>query len=80
MMGKRLLHAAEVAGKLGRSRSWFYANRKRLEARGFPLPVSVCGRWDEHKIDAWIEADGNVTSSVRKIGEKRSLDKAFGLA
>jgi predicted DNA-binding transcriptional regulator AlpA len=78
-MGKTFLHAADVARKLCRSRSWFYANRTRLEARGFPPPVSVCGRLDGDKIDAWIEADGKLTASVRKLDKKRSLDEAFGL-
>ena len=78
-MGKTLLHAAEVARKLGRSRSWFYANRERLYSQGFPPPISVCGRWDEDSIDAWIEADGTLTTSARKIGKRRSLDEAFGL-
>jgi hypothetical protein len=34
---------------------------------------------DGDKIDAWIEADGKLTASVRKLDKKRSLDEAFGL-
>mgnify|MGYP005856251351 CR=1 FL=1 len=51
----RGLTASEVATLLGRSRSWFYAHRDRLEAAGFPKPNRITGRWDRVAIDTWCD-------------------------
>ncbi|MEO1065429.1 MAG: helix-turn-helix domain-containing protein [Actinomycetota bacterium] len=54
----RGLTAAEVAKLLGRSRSWFYAHRDRLEAAGFPKPNRITGRWDRRAVDRWCDRFG----------------------
>jgi hypothetical protein len=51
------LTAADVARGFRHSLGWFYRNRVRLEARGFPVPVDGLGlRWDPAAIDAWLNA------------------------
>lgn len=55
---RRLLTAAEVAIRLGRTVGWFRRNRPELEERhGFPRPVDGCGmRWDPLALDRWLDA------------------------
>ena len=49
------MEAAEIAGRLGWSRSTFLRRRTKLEADGFPsmLPGRF-GRWDRAAVDRWI--------------------------
>lgn len=58
---RKLLKAAEVADKLGRSVNWFMRSRADLFRRGFPRPLlgdAPYGRprWDEGAIDAWLDS------------------------
>lgn len=74
-----MLNAKGVAKKLGCSRSWFYAHRKELEARGFPTALPVLKRWNEDAIDAWIERQSKmVVAASAHVGEKQ-FDALFGL-
>lgn len=53
----RLLRAREVAGLLGVTLTWWYRNRRGLEAQGFPRPVRLgarLDRWDAVAIEAWV--------------------------
>jgi hypothetical protein len=70
-MERRLLTAAGVARKLGRSLSWFQRQREALERdKGFPLPVDGCGhRWDPVAIDAWLDRQRGPASSPSIDGE-----------
>jgi len=47
---------ADVAALLSHSTRWFRANRKRLNAEGFPPPVSCVGhpRWYGADLLAWL--------------------------
>lgn len=71
---KRMLNAAEVAERLGRSRSWFYQNRGELERAGFPCRHPILRLWDAKAIDAWL--DGSMDDRDAK---RLELDAAFGI-
>ena len=50
-----LMTSADVAKKLTRSIDWFYRNRKRLEASGFPKTVPGFGkRWHPGAVAAFL--------------------------
>ncbi|WP_133251487.1 helix-turn-helix transcriptional regulator [Zavarzinia aquatilis] len=52
----RLMTAAEVAALLGHALGWFYRERRRLEAAGFPPEVrGLRNRWDRAAIEAWLD-------------------------
>ena len=74
-----LLCAAGVARRLGRSRAWFFAHRTELEAKGFPKPLAVVGRWDPAAIDRWVAGESKLEAAALKQTQKRALDAAFGL-
>jgi predicted DNA-binding transcriptional regulator AlpA len=71
---KRMISAAEVAARLGRSRSWFYQRRADLERQGFPCPHPIVGRWDAHAVERWLDSSFDPTPSA-----KNDLEAAFGL-
>lgn len=74
-----LLDVAGVARRLNRSRAWLYANRRRLETAGFPVPLPIVGRWDPAAVDAWIAAQGRTDAAIRRGAAKERLDAAFGV-
>ena len=39
----------------GRSRPWWYKNRRKLEAEGFPAMIPVLRRWPAAAVRAWID-------------------------
>lgn len=50
----------DVAAALGRSPSWIYKNRQRLERAGFPKPLPRLTnketlRWRQGEVEPWIE-------------------------
>ena len=50
-----LMTSADVARALTRSRDWFYRNRKKLEANGFPKRVPGQGnRWHPGAVAAYL--------------------------
>ncbi len=51
----RILNAAQVAGRLRKKDSWFYAHRAELEKDGFPEKLNDLGGWDSAAIDAWLD-------------------------
>lgn len=56
---ERPISAARVARDLlGKSPGWFYAHRTDLEARGFPKPVPVIGRYWPPAVRAWLDRTG----------------------
>lgn len=61
---RRGLDAGEVAAILGRSKSWFYEHRPRLEAAGFPPKNPLTGTWDAHAIHAWWNRQSGLDGDV----------------
>lgn len=56
VMRRPLLTRQQVAERANVTVGWFYRNRQRLEAEGFPksLPGFTQGRWCPEAIEAWI--------------------------
>src|SRR5262245_10466101 len=54
----RLLTTREVCRLLRRGSGWFYKNRARLEAEGFPKPIPIVEHYDERAILKWIDHRG----------------------
>lgn len=67
-MTRRLLNYQQVSEKLGYAHDWLRRteNRKALENRGFPPPITLTNmpegrthgailRWDEKAIDLWLD-------------------------
>lgn len=52
-----------VADRLGRSVSWFYAQRRRLERDGFPRPHPIIGRYDAHAVEAYLDRRSGLTTT-----------------
>lgn len=44
-----------VRTMLGRSPAWFYAHRLELEAKGFPAPIPVVGKYNPGAVREWID-------------------------
>ena len=62
--------SADVAKKLTRSRDWFYRNRKRLEARGFPKTVPGHGqRWHPGAIAAYLAREAGMPVAMSGAAE-----------
>lgn len=78
-MSDEFLDLAGVLGCLRRSRSWFYANRRRLEADGFPKPHSITGRWDGLAVNAWRAAGRKQSEAVRQHVAGNPLKRAMAL-
>ena len=59
-----LISADIVAAKLGRSLSWFKANKTRLiSEEGFPPPLAAVGNvWDETLIDRWFDRIAGISA------------------
>lgn len=59
------IDAMACARKLKHPLGWFYKNRARLEANGFPLPdPRVVGhpRWRAAEVDAYVDGEQQRTS------------------
>lgn len=56
----RPLSATDVAKMLGRSRTWFNQNKKRLRQAGFPKRDQLLGGWDEAAVIRWARDHGEV--------------------
>ena len=65
-MTQPFMTSQQVAKRLQVTTTWFYKNRARLEAEGFPpaLPGFRQGRWSAEAIDAWAaRASGQVAET-----------------
>jgi hypothetical protein len=59
---ERPISASKVARQfLGRSPAWFSAHRVELEAKGFPRPIQVSGRYRPDQVQAWLDGKPIVT-------------------
>ena len=67
----RLLHADEVAAKLGMTRDWVYA-----QSRAGRIPAVKLGRYYRYReasVDAWIEAlEGGRVPGDKSMGGHRA--------
>lgn len=84
-MTSRLLTVREVCRLLRRSSGWFYDNRAKLEAEGFPKPVPVVGRYHAEAIEAWMKRSGGVpvdraANDDPIMADRQALDRRFGHA
>lgn len=80
------VEAAELADRLGWSRSVFLRKRVRLEAEGFPtmLPGRF-GRWDRAAVDRWFQhhveikrlAASNLNQPVRIAFDRANLTRLY---
>lgn len=43
-----------VARTFGKSKSWFFSNRDRLEGEGFPRKDRITGTWQKADVIEWI--------------------------
>lgn len=76
-MTDALLTIREVCRLLRRTSGWFYAHRGELEAKGFPPPVPVVGRYDGRAIAAWLDRQsGQGPSSDKIMGRIRRWEKS----
>lgn len=71
---RQVLTCEQVALKLGRSVSWFYQNRKRLESDGFPPPIAIVRGYDECAVDAWLDVQGKRAYQSRLSDERETSD------
>jgi predicted DNA-binding transcriptional regulator AlpA len=78
-VAQQLWDVRRVAHRLGRSRSWFYANKAALERAGFPSPLPIIRRWDPKAIDEWVAGQDSMGRSVREHRQKNELNAAFGI-
>lgn len=65
----RILSENDVANRLGHSRAWFYANRKRLEQLGLPKKDQALKGRDSLAVEAWLDRRSGIVSqsSVEQI-------------
>lgn len=71
----RMIPLEAVAARLGRSVSWFYAKRRRLERDGFPRPHPIVGRYDAHAIEAYLDRHSGLTAT--EIKNELDLELGF---
>lgn len=72
------IDARAVAKRLGRSLSWFYAQRAELERAGFPPPLPVTRRWNATAIDAWRGCQSRMPAAAAAHVADKELDALFG--
>lgn len=73
---RQILNVEQVAFKLNRSVSYFYQNRRRLEASGFPKPLTILGGgYDEAAIDLWL--DRQMENKDNSVSVERESSEAF---
>lgn len=59
---RRIIKPTEVAERLGHSRPWFYAHRRRLEQLGFPQKDAELRGYDTIAVDNWLDRRANIIS------------------
>ena len=68
---------AEMVG--GYSEAWFYENREKLEAGGFPKKGHLLGGWHRAAVQAWLDRRAGVTpQSPAGRPWKGAIQRAFG--
>lgn len=65
---------ASTARAIGRSRSWFYANRIKLERIGFPRPHPLVKRYCAASVKKWVDSQRGLTD---RSGDENPFDMAF---
>jgi predicted DNA-binding transcriptional regulator AlpA len=55
--------AAQVAGRLGVSVSWFHDNRADLHKANFPQCDGLTGRWDSKAIEIWMDKRSGIAAN-----------------
>lgn len=68
------IDTTSAARALGRSRSWFYANRRALERIGFPKLHPLIKRYSAASVIKWVDSQRGLTD--RSIDEN-PFDEAF---
>jgi hypothetical protein len=61
---------------------WFYRQRPRLEAAGFPAPMPGCGlRWDPAAVAAWQDAQlaPHATQDPARQAEQLLIQRALAM-
>jgi hypothetical protein len=53
--------SADVAAALGHRTHWFWRNRAKLSAAGFPLPLPIVRRYDPAAVRRWISGQAGAT-------------------
>lgn len=57
----------ETAAYLGRDKKWLQANRRTLEAAGFPERDSVLKRYCVEDVQAWMKKRRQLADTVERI-------------
>lgn len=73
-MQQRYIGTKDAAKVLGRSRAWFYAQRRSLEKLGFPTPHPIIGRYDSKLIQKWVDGQGFLSHAKES---ENPFDAAF---
>lgn len=56
-----------VALRLGRRNSWFYDNRQKLFAQGFPQPDPVVGLFIKGDVEAWVNQRRRIADRTETV-------------
>ena len=67
----RVVSAAEAAGYIGKSSTWFSNHRAELEAHGFPKILPIVEGYDLGAVDKWLDSYGGTP------GEMTNFDQAW---